>query len=228
MEISYNKTSPENHIVGCVKFLKSDFWRAMIAGEGIAILSLPILKNIKFFDLHYLESSVVFYTVLVLWMILMPLATALGLYLVHLLTISKWPVIFQVGKYGIIGLLNTAMSAGIFNLFIWTTGIAVGLIVNLFIFIAFAITATHSFFWNKFWTFGANNRDGTEMEYVKFFTVTGTLMLIEVFLMHILINTIGAPQGIDPKIWANIAFAMLIPVAFLINFFGYKIFVFKK
>jgi len=43
-----------------------------------------------------------------------------------------------------------------------------------------------------------------------------------------LINTIGAPQGIDPKVWANIAFFVLIPISFLGNFFGYKIFVFKS
>lgn len=211
-----------------VKFLKADFWRAFIIGEATAILALPILKNIKFFEFSYLERGWIFYFFLILWIIILPIAFAIGLFLVHSLTVLRWPVIFEIGKYGLVGLLNTFMSAGIFNVFILATGIATGLIVDFFILIAFVITVTHSFFWNKFWTFKANNRDGAEMEYVKFFSVTGGTAILEVFIMHILINTFGAPSDIDPKIWANISFAFLIPLAFLGNFFGYKIFVFKN
>ena len=207
---------------------KSDFWRAFIIGEAIAILTIPIFKNIKFFELSFLENGLVFYFFFILWIILLPFAAAIGLFLTHQLTILRWPVIFEIGKYGLVGLLNTFMSAGIFNVFIWATGIAAGLIVDLFIFIAFVITVTHSFFWNKFWTFKANNRDGAKIEYLKFFSVTGGVAILEVFIMHILINTFGAPYGLDSKIWVNISFVFLIPFAFLGNFFGYKIFVFKN
>ena len=31
-------------------FSKSDFWLAVVAGEAIAILSIPIFKNIKIFE----------------------------------------------------------------------------------------------------------------------------------------------------------------------------------
>lgn len=200
----------------------------MAAGEGIAILALPVINNLNFFGAVSVKNSFILPVFLIAWMIILPFAAAVGLYLVYLLTAHKWPIVFQIGKYGVIGILNTVMTAGIFNFFIWMTGRATGLMVDFFIFIAFVVTVTHSFFWNKFWTFGANHRDGAEMEYVKFFSVTGFTALLEVVIMHIFINTIGAPSGIDPKIWANVAFAILIPMAFLGNFFGYKIFVFKK
>jgi len=201
-----------------IKFLKSDFWRAFIAGEGIALLSLPIFKNLKIFN-----STLIF-----IWIIFLPFVAALGLYLVYRLTIQRWSAAFQVAKYGIIGLLNTFLAAAILNFFILITGIAKGLWVDVFVFVAFCGGVTNSFFWNKFWTFRANNTGKAKKEYVKFFAVTGAVSLLNVFLMHILINTIGAPQGIDPKVWANIAFFVLIPISFLGNFFGYKIFVFRK
>ena len=47
-------------------------------------------------------------------------------------------------------------------------------------------------------------------------------------IFHLIINIIGAPAGIDPKLWANVALALTIITAFLGNFFGYKFIVFKK
>lgn len=201
-----------------IKFSKSDFWRAFIAGEGIALLSLPIFKNLKIFNLN----------LIFIWIIFLPFAAALGLYFVYRLTINRWSVVFQVGKYGIIGLLNTFLAAAIFNFLILVTGITQGLWMDAFIVIAFCGGVTNSFFWNKFWTFNANNNGKAKKEYVKFFVITGIVSLLNAFLMHILINVIGAPHGLDSKIWANIAFALLIPISFLGNFFGYKIFVFRK
>ncbi|KKR74460.1 MAG: hypothetical protein UU18_C0027G0001, partial [Parcubacteria group bacterium GW2011_GWB2_40_8] len=58
-------------------------------------------------------------------------------------------------------------------------------------------------------------------------TITGLVSLLNIFLMHILINTIGSPEFLNERIWTNLAFAMLVPVSFLGNFFGYKFFVFK-
>jgi len=134
----------------------------------------------------------------------------------------------QVGKYGIIGIMNTLLHAGIFNFLIWITDIAKGFFVILFFLIAFVITVTHSFFWNKFWTFKAGGTAKSKKEYTRFFVITSVVSLIYAGLMHVLINVIGAPAGISDKFWANISFVILIPGAFLGNFFGYRIIVFKK
>ncbi|MEK7646898.1 MAG: GtrA family protein [Patescibacteria group bacterium] len=216
-----------NEISKGIKFSKTDFWSAIIAGELIALLSLPVWKNLGFFELAVLRDQWPAYLVLALWMIFMPAISVASLYLSYRLAVYKWPILFKIGKYGIIGWLNTFLSAGIFNVLILITGIAEGWLADIFFAIAFAITITQSFFWQKFWTFGAHHINQTKIEYVKFFTVTTATSLLNIFLLHIIINTIGAPQGIDSKIWANMAFVMLIPVAFFGNFFGYKIFVFK-
>jgi putative flippase GtrA len=215
-------------ILNGAQFKKNDFWKAMAAGEGIAILALPVLNNLNFFRVISVKNSFVLPVFLIAWMIILPFSAAVGLYLVYLLTAHKWPIVFQISKYGIIGLLNTVMTAGIFNFLMLLTGVAKGLLVDVFIVVAFAITITHSFFWQKFWTFSANHTNKAKIEYVKFFSVTTATSLLNIFLLHIIINTIGAPRGVDLKVWANIAFVILIPVAFFGNFFGYKIFVFKK
>ena len=228
MPIFDNLNTAGNGISKGIKFSKIDFWSAIAAGELIALLSLPVLKNLGFFELAILRNRWSACLFLALWFILMPLASVSGLYFSYRLAIFKWPIIFKIGKYGIIGWLNTFLSAGIFNLLMLLTGVAKGLIVDIFIVVAFAITITHSFFWQKFWIFGANRTNKAKIEYVKFFIVTTATSLFNIFLLHIIINTIGAPQEVDLKVWANIAFAILIPAAFFGNFFGYKIFVFKK
>lgn len=228
MKISDNTNPVENGISNGIRFLKIDFWGAMIAGELIALLSLPVLKNLGFFELAILQNRRLVYLFLVLWLISMPLASTSGLYMSYRLAVYKWPIIFEIGKYGIVGWMNTFLSAGIFNFFILVTDIAKGWPVDIFLVVAFIITISQSFFWQKFWTFGANHTNKAKIEYIKFFTVTTTTSLLNIFLLHIIINTIGAPSGIGLKMWANIAFAVLIPVAFFGNFFGYKIFVFKR
>lgn len=213
-----------------MKFSRSDFWCAIAAGEAIALLSLPILKNIRVFDLFSPRSSFVIYFALATWIVFLPALSLLGLYVFYRIALLRWPVVFEIGKYGLVGWLNTFLSAGIFNFLILVSGIAKGWWADVFIVIAFIITITHSFCWNKFWIFKSDEtqRAKTKYEYMKFFGVTGIVAALNAFLFHVLLTSIGAPAGIDEKIWANIAIAVLIPVAFLGNFLGYKIFVFAR
>ena len=206
-----------------MNFSKSDFWLAFIAGEAIALLALPVFKNLKVFNLFSIRDGYLF-----LWLVFLPLATAAGLYLIYRLAVFKWPVIFQIGKYGIIGWLNTFLFAGIINLLVWNSGVSKGYLVDVFSVIAFIFCTINSFFWNKFWTFRFNQGQNMKREYLKFFIVSGVMVLVNTGLMHLLINIIGAPAGLNPKAWINIAVAVTIPTAFLGNFLGYRIFVFRN
>lgn len=209
-------------------FSKTDFWRAFVAGGLIALLALPIFKNLGAFNLFFTgRDDAVFYLSLALWLIFIPLASACGLYIVYRLTILKRPIFYQIGKYGIIGLLNSALNLAVLNFLILLSGITKGLWFDVFVIIAFWAAVTNAFFWNKFWTFNSSGTKEMKGEYVKFFAVCGATSLINVFLMHILVNVIGAPRSLDPKAWANIASLSLIPVSFFGNFFGWKILVFK-
>lgn len=208
-------------------FSKSDFWRAFIAGGLIAFLALPVFKNLKVFDLFIGDSNAALYLFLGFWIVFLPVATAIGLYAIYSISIPRWPIFYQIGKYGIIGFLNTFLALGILNFLILVSGISNGLWFDGFVVIAFWGSVTNAFFWNKFWTFSAKGTEEIKKEYVKFFAVSGIVALINVFLMHLLVNVIGVPFFVAPEVWVNIAFAFLIPVSFFGNFFGWKIFVFK-
>ena len=208
-----------------VEFSKGDFWRAFWAGELIALLALPVLKNLSL--LEALGGVFMKGVLIGLWLLLMPFAAGTGLYLVYKVLAPRFPVAFQLGKYGIVGILNTFMSLGIFNFLILISGVAVGLAVDGFAFIAFALTVTNSFFWNKYWIFDVDDSARIKSEYIKFFSVSGTIALFNLLLVHVWVNTLGAPSDFDPKLWANIIFVITIPISFFGNYFGYRIFVFR-
>ena len=197
--------------------MRFDLLRVAIVGEAIALLALPTLKNINFFEPVFV----------IVWLIFAPSAALSGFYLIYLMS-ARWPVLLELGKYGLIGCFNFFFDAGIFNFFILITGIATGWLVDIFIVMAFAITITQSFLWNKFWIFKANDLANARAEYAKFFGMTIATSLLGLLFMHLMINTIGAPSGFDLKIWANLALLVLIPTSALGNFLSYKFFVFKN
>ncbi|MEK7598912.1 MAG: glycosyltransferase [Patescibacteria group bacterium] len=216
-----------NWVKADVQTFKSDFWPALFAGLGIAILSLPIFKNISVFDAVFSASRGFAYGLFAFWLAIIPAGAVSGTLLARRIGRKK-PVIFELAKYGLVGWLNVFMNAGIFNFMAWLTGITKGLLADFFLVISFAITTTNAFFWNKFWTFGAYASKDGKREYAAFFTVSGLTALLNTAIFHLIVNVIGAPAGFNEKIWANIAIFVLIPVSLFGNFFGYKIFVFKR
>jgi len=209
-------------------FTKKDFWLAILAGEIVAWLSLPTLKNLRILDI--LTAREINLTgFIIFWAIFIPLGAIVGLGVFYFLAKYKNRIgFFQLGKYGVIGVLNTLINAGVYNLLIFITNISAGIKIDLFFVVAFIVTIINSFFWNKYWSFEERKTETMAAEALKFFSVSAAVAIVNIVILHIIINIIGAPAGLDPKIWANIALASTIITAFLGNFFGYKFIVFKK
>jgi putative flippase GtrA len=146
---------------------------------------------------------------------------------VYRLTIQRGRSFFELGKYGVVGFLNTFLNLGIFNFLVLFSGQAKGLIVDFFVVIAFVLTVTNSFFWNKFWIF-EHKSNQARSEYARFFLVSAVIAFGNTLLIHWWINILGAPTGWDLKVWANLIFLITIPISFLGNYFGYRFLVFKK
>lgn len=211
-----------------IKFTKKDFWLAVLAGEIVAWLSLPTLKNLNILDI-LIEQGIEMNIFVFFWVISIPIASTLGLYFFYSIAKYKHRLgLLQLGKYGVIGVLNTFLSAGIYNFFIFATDISSGLAVDLFFIVAFVITVVNSFLWNRFWTFEEKGTSSIGKEAFQFFSVSGIVALINFGILHVIVNVIGTPAGMDSKIWANIGIGLTIITAFFGNFFGYKFFVFKK
>ena len=210
-----------------ITFKKKDFWLTILAGEASAWLSLPILKNLKIFDI-LTEQGINIISFSVFWILFVPIGAILALNFFYFLAKYKNRIgFFQLGKYGVIGVLNTMLNAGIYNFFIFITNISFGFTLDLFFIIAFIITVANSFIWNKFWSFEERGMENIKAEAVQFFGISAVVAAINAVILHTIVNTIGAPFGVDPKIWANIALGFTIITAFLGNFFSYKYIVFS-
>ena len=211
-----------------IKIYKKDFWLAILAGEIVAWLSLPTLKNIKIIDILY-SFGINFNLFLSIWVIFVPLGAIGGLGAFYLIARIKQRIgFFQLGKYGVIGVLNTFLNAGVFNLLIFLTNVSTGLIVDSFFVVAFMVTLMNSFLWNKFWAFEERKIENIKKEMLQFSGISAGVALINIAILHTVVNIIGAPIGIDSKIWANVGLVFTIIVAFSGNFFSYKYIVFKK
>ena len=211
-----------------IKYTNKDLWLAVLAGEIVTWLSLPTLKNIKILEL-FAKWGIGLKLFVVFWAFFIPAGAILGLYLFYSAAKYKNQLgLLQMGKYGVIGVLNTFLNAGIYNFLIFITNIASGFIVDSFFIVAFIITITNSFLWNRYWTFEQIGTETVGKDAFQFFFVSTVVAAINIGILHLIVNVIGAPKGMDLIIWANIALALTIITAFLGNFFSYKFIVFKK
>jgi len=210
-----------------IKITKKDLLLAALAGELSAWLSFPILKNLKVFDmLNRAGMDTLYFSIF--WILFVPTGAVAALYFFYFLAKYKDRIgFFELGKYGIIGVLNTFLNAGVYNFLIFITDIASGFIIDTFFIAAFIITVVNSFFWNKFWSFAEKNIENIKREAIQFFTISAAVALFNAVILHVIINVIGAPIGIDIKVWANVALGFTIITAFLGNFFSYKYIVFS-
>ena len=134
----------------------------------------------------------------------------------------------QFLAYGAVGLLNTALNFLFINIGIFLTGATKGPVFIFVSFIVFTALVFHSFIWNRFLIFKRDNPRELHREYIAFFSVTSFSALLNLFILHVLVDIVGAPAPISLHLWANIAIAVTIPSSVLINFLGYKFLVFKE
>lgn len=120
--------------------------------------------------------------------------------------------LLQLSKFGLVGLLNTALGYGAFLLFLNYTNYMVSLII------AHIIGVLHSFIWNKHWTFksGKIKLD----EFIKFNSVYVIVFVVNAFVLILFVNILK----LDPEMGQLIA----LPIVTAISFVGHKYWSFGK
>lgn len=153
----------------------------------------------------------------------------------------------QVGKFAIVGVINTLVDVVILNILVSLGFTAVFIILQQEFLIAnvisVAVAIINSFILNKFWTFQANS-ESLYLQIIKFLVIT----IIGMFVIHQLVFNLlyyNAPaiSGFfialahflklnsifsDNFVALNFAKALAICVSLIWNFIGYKFIVFKK
>lgn len=198
---------------------KKDFLMAVIAGFFTSLFLLPTLKNVKLPGISYI-SYLLIIGLPILWM----LALIVGRFL------SRWlSWIYQFVKFCILGFLNTAIDFGVLNLLSLYTGLTSGFIIGGVNVPGFIIAATNSYFWNKFWVFAKEKKEGEKTDYsdiLTFILVIVSGMIVNSGAM-ILISTYVHPFfGLSPERWLNISKVIATVISLVWNFLGFKFFVF--
>jgi len=119
-------------------------------------------------------------------------------------------------RFACVGVLNTCVDFGVFTLLNRL------LMVNYMLSQAAGFIAgiINSFIFNKRWTFKeANTQSKTITQFMQFVVVNGMSLLISLLGMKIMVDTIGWHVMIS-----KVAVTFIIQ---LVNYFGYKLWVFK-
>lgn len=197
---------------------KTDGIIGIIIGAIMGVFLFPTLFNTGL--LERLPSP---YPLL---LVALPLLSGFGLMAARLFE-SRIPVIWQVLKFGQIGVMNTILDLGVFNALIFATGFDRGtplVIINL---AAFSLAMINSFLWNKYWVF--NDRVGSQArELMNFILVSLIAVAISSAIIWLFTTYIRPPAGMTSEQWANVAKSLAIITSFTTNFLGYKFLVFKK
>jgi putative flippase GtrA len=138
------------------------------------------------------------------------------------------PSFFEFTKFAVVGVLNSGVDFGILNALMLVTGHASGAVFLGFKSISVTLGVINSYLWNKYWTFAASKSSDARRELVSFMVVTLIAVAVNVTGADVIVNVIGAPSGISPKLWANIGAISGAGLTLFTNFFGYKFFVFRK
>jgi len=114
--------------------------------------------------------------------------------------------IIQLSKFGFVGILNTIVGYGAFFIFLTWFNYMASLII------AHIIGVTHSYVWNKYWTFKS---DGIQInEFIKFNSVYVIVFIVNAIALIFLVDTLK----FNPKIGQLI----VLPILTIISFTGHK------
>lgn len=162
-----------------------------------------------------------------IFVLLLSMICAIGIAVGYAL--SKWkPFFFQLAKFGLIGVANTVVDLGIYNLFIYMTDVSSGYLISVFKVFSVLAAILNSYVWNKFWSFEKKDVTNVGEEFTQFLMVSLVGLLMNVGITSFIVNVIGTPAGIATKTWANVGGIMASALVLTWNFVGYKFLVFKK
>ena len=196
---------------------KIDIILALITGEGLAWL-FPWLLGGFGIEIKFLSWALP---------IFLPVLAVFGLWVCYLIG-KKYLVVFQLGKFLLIGAFFALIDLGVLDILMEMFGITEGAAYSIFVTASFIVATSIKYFADKFWAFEKMGKEKMGVEFSQFFVITLISGGIHIITASFVVNTIGPQFGASSFIWANIGKILGITVASIWNFLGYKFVVFKK
>jgi len=196
---------------------KKNFLISGVAGVLIGLLTIPTISNLPLpGGLADLGAGKV--------AIILGLLSIVG-YVVAELLAKLLPVFRQIGRFAIVGVLNTVLDFAILNALISVSGIAEGPLATTFKGVAFIVAVVNSYYWNKYWAFEFKGK--VNKEFLQFFVVSAVGFGLNVGAFAVVVNVIGPVGDIPVEAWANVGALAGTFAGLVWNFVGYKFIVFK-
>ena len=196
-----------------------DYHYALIIGFIIGIFLYPIERN-----LGWTTNTPFVYTASLFGM---PLLALLGITIARAL-VSRFALLWQLAKFGLVGVSNTVIYFGVYNFLLFVTNAnssSPKAFLALFSAVSFLASLINSYIWNSHWSFtGKSSR--TVREFEEFFLVTLIGLLINSGITYLVGR--AEPATISYRLWVNIAALCGTFVTLFWNFIGFRIFVFKN
>ena len=134
------------------------------------------------------------------------------------------PMIQQFVKFGMVGVLNTAIDFLTLNFLTYATNIYQGNGLIPLNGAAFLAATAHSYFWNRAFVFGRSGTSHTR--FLPFLVITLTGGLLNTLVLRFAVD-LELTTGLSRLQHLNAAKLMATAVSMVWNFLGYKFFVFR-
>lgn len=209
---------------------KKDYFFSLTAGILIGLLILPVLKAA--YPIFYENYSL---PIFLFFFVGTPLGTIVSNFIGR-----KLIMIWQVAKFGVIGVMNTLVDLGLLTLTTFAFKqyfhiassdlVITGFVLTYYsLFKAFSfITANvNSYFWNKYWTFEKNSLKKSATEFLQFFIVSVVGLAVNVLFASLFV-TLAPFGGLTSDQIGLLGGAAGSIAGLAWNFIGYKFIVFKQ
>ncbi len=212
---------------------KKDYLFGISAGFLIGLLAMPVLQTAKP-SLYHRFAWAIFPFFLI--------ATPVGLIVARWIG-NKISVVWQIAKFGVIGVLNTLVDWGVLTALILifrsmrgidsaATAVTMGTLAitwyTVYKSISFIIAVVNSYYWNKYWTFATGVATKTKSEFIQFFLVSVVGFFINVGVSSYIFKTVHPIGGMSSDQWGLAGAAIGSALGLAWNFVGYKFIVFKQ
>lgn len=140
---------------------------------------------------------------------------------------EKFTRLTTVVRFIIIGVLNTLVDLGSLSIFIYFSGLATGWYYTLFKALSFSLALANSYIFNNCFSFKQSDEQGKFfVKMAKFLTVSLGAFLVNIIIASSL-NRFNF-LNLEPGNWGILAALLASLLGIVINFIGYKFWVFRK
>lgn len=202
-------------------YYKKDFWLSVLSGLITGAIAWQVLSFLSGAETNFggFSHKWLVVAIPILWVVGIRTGFFMG----------KWfDFLPQFAKFVAIGFTNFGVDLGVLNILIAQTGHVEGWQYALFKAIAFLVAVTHSFFWNKYWTFEAGKSRGGGGEFWKFLAVNLAAAGVNVSIATFVATKVNPVLEFTPAVWANMAAVVGSASALTLSFVGLRFLVFKK